>query len=37
MAMQISAERSTKTQPLNTKDLRRVVAKKMIEAGKLPY
>ncbi len=36
-AMLMGAKRFTKTQPLNTKDLRRVVAKKMIEAGKLPY
>jgi alkylation response protein AidB-like acyl-CoA dehydrogenase len=36
-AMLMGARRFTKTQPLNTKDLRRVVAKKMIEAGKLPY
>jgi hypothetical protein len=35
--MLMGAKRFTKTQPLNTKDLRRVVAKKMIEAGKLPY
>jgi len=37
MAMLMGAKRFTKTQPLNTKELRRVVAKKMIEAGKLPY
>jgi alkylation response protein AidB-like acyl-CoA dehydrogenase len=36
-AMLMGAKRFTKTQPLNTKDLRRVVAKKMIESGKLPY
>jgi alkylation response protein AidB-like acyl-CoA dehydrogenase len=36
-AMLMGAKRFTKTQPLNTKDLRRVVAQKMIEAGKLPY
>jgi len=36
-AMLMGAKRFTKTQPLNTKTLRRAVAKKMIEAGKLPY
>ncbi|MBL7964014.1 MAG: acyl-CoA dehydrogenase family protein [Flavobacteriales bacterium] len=36
-AMLMGAKRFTKTQPLNTKDLRRVVAKKMIEAGKYPF
>jgi hypothetical protein len=31
------AKHSTNTQPMNTTEARRVVAKKMIEAGKLPY
>ena len=33
-AMLMGAKRFTKTQPLNTKELRRVVAAKMVEAGK---
>lgn len=33
-AMLMGAKRFTKTQPLNTKDLRRVVAKKMVAEGK---
>jgi alkylation response protein AidB-like acyl-CoA dehydrogenase len=37
MAMLMGAKRFTKTQPLNTKDLRRAVAKQVIEAGKYPY
>ena len=37
MAMLMGAKRFTKTQPLNTKDLRRAVAKQVIEAGKLPF
>ena len=36
-AMLMGAKRFTKTQPLNTKDLRRVVAKKMIAEGKYCY
>jgi alkylation response protein AidB-like acyl-CoA dehydrogenase len=36
-AMLMGAKRYTKVQPLNTKELRRVVAGKMVEAGKYPY
>ena len=36
-AMLMGAKRFTKTQPLNTKELRRVVAGKMVEAGRYPW
>ncbi len=36
-AMLMGARRFTKTQPLNTKELRRLVAAKMVEKGKYPY
>ena len=36
-AMLMGAKRFTKTQPLNTKELRRVVAARMVEKGKYPY
>jgi hypothetical protein len=36
-AMLMGARRYTKVQPLNTKELRRLVAGKMVEAGKYPY
>ncbi len=36
-AMLMGARRFTKTQPLNTMELRRVVAAKMVEKGKYPY
>ncbi len=36
-AMLMGAKRFTKTQPLNTKELRRAVAAKMVEAGKYPF
>jgi alkylation response protein AidB-like acyl-CoA dehydrogenase len=36
-AMLMGAKRFTKTQPLNTKELRRVVAAKMVEAGRYPW
>jgi hypothetical protein len=36
-AMLMGAKRFTKVQPSNTKELRRVVAGRMVEAGKYPY
>ncbi|MDQ3100585.1 MAG: acyl-CoA dehydrogenase, partial [Bacteroidota bacterium] len=36
-AMLMGAKRFTKTQPVNTKELRRVVAAKMVEKGTYPY
>ena len=36
-AMLMGAKRFTKTQPLNSKELRRAVAAKMVEAGKYPW
>jgi len=37
MAMLMGAKRFTKTGSFNSTTARRLVAKKMIEAGKLPY